>query len=452
MDLHIGRRLTADEVMRLLEEARRRTLDLVSSVSEADLLRQHDPLMSPIAWDLGHIGHFEDVWLRRNLKSGTDGSEGLRGIYDPFEHPRRERGELPLPRLADSLEELTAVRSRVLRDLTTLDLDADDPLLRDGFVFRMVLQHEYQHNETMLQTLQMKKNDPYRPEGLVNQPSSPPPPPRSHSLRDADMVGFPGGWVEIGTDDRSNAYDNERPRHRIELAPFLIDTAPVSEGAYARFIANGGYESPGFWSDNGWAWRVEHNVCHPKYWRRADGGWKVRLMDRVLPLDPRRPVCHVSYHEAVAYAHFVGKRLPTEFEWEAAATWDPSTCTKRRYSWGDEPASEKLANVDVLTFGPAPVGSYVRNVSPIGCYGMIGDVWEWTSSTFNPYPGYESFPYPEYSEAFFGDGYKVLRGGSWATRAGAIRGTFRNWDYPARRQIFSGLRCARGLGSIDDES
>jgi iron(II)-dependent oxidoreductase len=162
-------------------------------------------------------------------------------------------------------------------------------------------------------------------------------------------------------------------------------------------------------------------------------------------------VCHVSYYEAEAYARFVGKRLPTEFEWEAAATWDPSTGTKRRYPWGDEAASDELANVDVLTFGPAAVGSYVRNVSPIGCYGMIGDVWEWTSSTFNAYPGYEMFPYPEYSEVFFGDDHRVLRGGSWATGVGAIRGTFRNWDYPIRRQIFSGIRCVRGVGSTDDQ-
>jgi gamma-glutamyl hercynylcysteine S-oxide synthase len=168
-------------------------------------------------------------------------------------------------------------------------------------------------------------------------------------------------------------------------------------------------------------------------------------MDRSGPVDPSHPVSHVCYYEAEAYARSRGKRLPTETEWEAAASWDPKTQRGREYPWGDEPVSSKLANVDQLTFGTAPLGSYSANVSPIGCYGMIGDVWEWTSSDFAPYPGFQSFPYPEYSQAFFGNEYKVLRGGSWATRPGAIRNSFRNWDYPIRRQIFSGFRCARDV-------
>jgi iron(II)-dependent oxidoreductase len=166
-------------------------------------------------------------------------------------------------------------------------------------------------------------------------------------------------------------------------------------------------------------------------------------MDRFAPVDPLHPVCHVSYYEAEAYARYAGKRVPTEPEWEAAASWDPDSGIKRSYPWGDDPPSGDRANVDQLSFDTAPVGAYEANVSPIGCRGMIGDVWEWTSSDFQPYPGFESFPYAEYSEAFFGSEYKVLRGGSWATRPGAIRNTFRNWDYPVRRQIFSGFRCAR---------
>jgi gamma-glutamyl hercynylcysteine S-oxide synthase len=175
----------------------------------------------------------------------------------------------------------------------------------------------------------------------------------------------------------------------------------------------------------------------------VDGAWVTRSMDRVARVQPMHPVCHVCYYEAEAFARFAGKRLPTEAEWEAAAAWDPETAGARIYPWGEDPATKDRANIDQLSFGTAPVGSYALNWSPIGCYGMIGDVWEWTSSDFGPYPGFESFPYPEYSEAFFGSEYKVLRGGSWATRPGAIRNTFRNWDFPIRRQIFSGFRCAR---------
>ena len=258
------------------------------------------------------------------------------------------------------------------------------------------------------------------------------------------MVRCDGGHVRIGTDDRTESYDNERPSHMVELPPFLIDVTPVTNGAYRRFVEGGGYDDRAHWSDAGWAWRCESGVRAPKHWEPdATGDWTSRTMDRIEPLDPARPVCHVCYHEADAFARWAGKRLPTEQEWEAAATWNPSTGRAQRFPWGDEPVSRELANVDQLGFGTAPVGAYPRNVSPSGCYGMIGDVWEWTASDFSGYPGFAAFPYPEYSEVFFGPEYKVLRGGSWATSADVARATFRNWDYPIRRQIFAGFRCAR---------
>ncbi len=436
MNLHIGGPLGVAEIADLLMEARSRTLLLIASVSEEDLRARHDRLVSPVVWDLGHIAHFEDVWLLESLEGGSD---GLRGMYNPFENPRGSRAELPLPNVPECLDCMAGIRRAVLDRVAAIDLAGSDPLLRDGLVFRMVLQHEYQHNETILQTLQLKGGEPYRPPRLLRHPE----PPVSDGVDDRAMVRFPGGPVEIGTGDRSAAYDNERPLHTVDLAPFWIDQTPVTNAAYARFVEEGGYETPEFWSDEGRRWREESGVEAPKHWGRAGAGWEVRTMDRVRPLDPRSPVCHVCFHEAEAYARSADRRLPTEFEWEAAATWDPVAGVKRAFPWGEEPATPAVANVDVLAFGTAPVGSYVRNVSPIGCYGMIGDVWEWTSSDFLGYPGYRTFPYPEYSEVFFGHGYKVLRGGAWATRGGAIRGTFRNWDYPIRRQIFSGLRCAR---------
>ena len=179
------------------------------------------------------------------------------------------------------------------------------------------------------------------------------------------------------------------------------------------------------------------------YWRRDTVGWQEFELGGWSTLDPHLPVRHVSYYEADAFARWAGRHLPTEQEWEVAAGWNPATNRMQRFPWGDDAATSSHANVDQLTFGAAPVGAYGRNWSPLGCYGMIGDVWEWTSSDFRPYPGYSMFPYAEYSEVFFGDEYKVLRGGSWATRPGAIRNSFRNWDYPIRRQIFSGIRCAR---------
>ncbi len=419
----------------LLGEARARTLLLVSPLSDEELHRQHDPLMSPIIWDLGHIAHFEELWLTRNLDGPIEFVE-MPGLYNPFEHPRSTRGALPLPALEHCREVMNEIRARVLTRIATVDSEDGNPLLRDGYVYNMVLQHEYQHNETILQTLQLKLGEPYRPARRYHLPSVP-----AISVSD-EMVRFPGGTVEIGTDDRSAAYDNERPRHRVEVRPFFIDVHPVTNGEFLRFMEAGGYTTPDHWSEAGRVWLAESGTRAPKYWYEEDRRWMTRVMDRSAPVDPRHPVSHVCYHEAEAYARWAGKRLPTEIEWEAAASWDPAAGAKRIFPWGDEPASPELANLDQLGFGTAPVGVYPRNVSPIGCYGMIGDVWEWTSSSFGPWPGFEAFPYEEYSAVFFGDDYKVLRGGSWATRPGAIRNTFRNWDYPIRRQIFSGFRCA----------
>jgi iron(II)-dependent oxidoreductase len=431
-------RIAPDTIADQLLEARARTLLLVAPLSDEDLHAQHDPLMSPILWDLGHIAHFEELWLTRNLDGPIEFVE-MPGLYNPFEHPRSTRGSLALPGLDECRAIMDEIRGRVLARLVSADFDAAQPLLRDGFVYQMVLQHEYQHNETMLQTLQLKRGTPYSPltrvapeTGAGRLPAAP-----------GEMVRFPGGRIQIGTDDRSAAYDNERPAHAVDVAPFWIDAYPVTNADYLVFIGAGGYDTPEYWSEAGWRWRTEADAKAPKYWLYAGGAWSTRSMDRRGAVEPWHPVSHVCWHEAEAYARFAGKRLPTEVEWEAAASWDPATGTKRAFPWGDAPADRTLANVDQLAFGTAPIGSYSRNVSPIGCHGMIGDVWEWTSSDFGAWPGFEAFPYQEYSEVFFGTDYKVLRGGSWATRPGAIRNPFRNWDYPIRRQIFSGFRCAR---------
>jgi gamma-glutamyl hercynylcysteine S-oxide synthase len=431
--------MTRDEIAARLDEARARTLLLVEPLSDDDLHRQHDPLMSPIIWDLGHIAHFEELWLVRNLEGPVEFGE-MPGIYNPFEHPRRVRGELQLPSLDECRALMGAIRQRVLDRLSVIELDDANPLLRDGYVYSMVLQHEYQHNETILQTLQLKQGTPYRAPRAYAFPDE-----RRDAARAnrGAMVRFPGGRARIGTDDRSVAYDNERPAHDIELRPFSIDVFPVTNGDYLDFIRDGGYSRRELWSDTGWNWLMTANVDAPKYWMRDGDEWCVREMDNVSTVPRDHPVCHVSYHEAEAFARFAGKRLPTEQEWEVAASWNETSGRAQVFAWGDHAASPLRANIDQLSFGTAPIGANESNWSPLGCYGMLGDVWEWTSSDFVPYPGYHTFPYPEYSEVFFGSEYKVLRGASWATRSGVARNTFRNWDYPIRRQIFAGFRCVR---------
>ncbi len=425
-----------EELARYLTEARERTLLLAGSLSDYDLHLQHDPLMSPIIWDLGHIAHFEELWLTRNLDGPIEFSE-MPGMYNPFEHPRATRAALPIPPFSEMLDKLAEIRGRVLDRLDTIELDSGNPLLRNGYVYRMVLQHEYQHNETILQTLQLKQGSPYDAprSGLPSMKGS-------NAISYGEMVSAPGGRYTIGTDDESQAYDNERPIHEVEVEPFRIDRTPVTNGAWREFMRDGGYSRTDLWTTDGRAWLNESGATSPKYWTQSGGEWMSRSMNVAKHIDESEPVCHVSFHEAEAFARWTGKRLPTETEWEVAASWNPAMQRAQQYPWGDQPASSRIANVDQLSFGPAPVGTYHENVSPLGCYGMIGDVWEWTSSDLRGYHGFEPFPYSEYSEAFFGTDYKVLRGGSWATRPGAIRNTFRNWDYPIRRQIFSGVRCA----------
>jgi gamma-glutamyl hercynylcysteine S-oxide synthase len=382
-------------------EARIRTLQLIEPLTDEQLNRTYSPLLSPLAWDLGHIANFEELWLVQTV----GGREPLRGelgrFYDAIETPRPVRGELPILRGEELRSYQEEVRARALEVLDAIDLDSGDPLLRDGFVYEMVLAHEHQHNETMLQLLQMAEDyDPVEVD----------PGPAAEAVAEGpEMVTIDGGSVEIGAPEGGFAYDNERPRHAVGLAPFRIDRTPVTNAAYASFVSETGAEPPMYWERDG------------------EGGWVRRAMGRTEELRPGDPVIHVSWHEAEAFARWAGKRLPTEQEWEAAARG----------------ADRERANLDQLAFGTAPAGAYGDAATECGAVQMLGDVWEWTSSDFNAYPGFAAFPYPEYSEVFFGDEYKVLRGGAWATRRSVIRTSFRNWDYPQRKQIFSGLRCAK---------
>lgn len=415
-----------------LAEARRRTLDLLDAVADDDLVRQHSEIMSPLVWDLAHIGFFEELWLVRRI-GGEAPILDRDDVYDAFQHSRAERPTLPLLAPAEARVYLAEVRERTLQILDRIELDPDDALLREGFVYALIAQHEQQHAETMLATLNLR-------EGREYAFADPPPPPRT-AAEDAEVL-VEGGPFVMGTDEHAWVYDNERPTHEVDVPSFWIDKTPVANGAYVAFVEAGGYGDSRWWSEAGWEWRREAGLEHPQFWRReGEGAWsRVRLGRREdLPLD--EPVQHVCWYEADAYARWAGKRLPTEAEWEKAASWEANG-RKRRYPWGDDAPTAERGNLAVR-FGPVAVGSLDAGASPWGCLQLIGDVWEWTSSDFAGYPGFQPFPYSEYSEVFFGTEYKVLRGGSWATHPTVISATFRNWDFPIRSQIFAGFRCAR---------
>jgi iron(II)-dependent oxidoreductase len=416
-----------------LAAVRARTLELIEPLSDEELTTQHSPLMSPIVWDLGHIANYEAQWSARAL--GITAADGRDHLYDPISHPRATRRRLPLPDRGGALRYLQEVRLETDLRLPRVSFDPGNPLLAGGYVWSMIAQHEAQHSETVLQTIGLA--------GIAYEPPRRTEPRSAQVTLDATCAVVPAGPFVMGTDDRAVAYDNERPAHVVDLARYRIDLAPVTNAQYLAFVRDGGYARRELWGDDGWLWLAQARVDAPGGWVRGPHGtWWERSFGRLGPLVPDRPVVHVSWYEAQAYARWAGKRLPTEAEWEKAAAWDLEKRVARRWPWGDTPPTADHANLDQASFAPSAVGAFPRGRSFFGCQKMIGDVWEWTASDFGPYPGFVAFPYPEYSETHFSRGYKVLRGGSWATQPIAIRNTFRNWDLPQRRQIFAGFRCA----------
>ncbi|MGH3321792.1 MAG: ergothioneine biosynthesis protein EgtB [Streptosporangiaceae bacterium] len=418
---------------------RDRSVGLTTGVLDrSDLLAQHSPIMSPLVWDLAHVGTYEELWLLR----GAAGIEPLRpeidDIYNAFEYPRWQRPSLPLLPPDEAGAYISLVRRKAMDALERSRLVPDAPLLDRGFVYGMVVQHEHQHDETMLQTHQLRRGEPALPDL---------PPPRPEAAVLPVEARVEAGAFTMGTSVNPWAYDNERPAHVAWVPAYAIDTSPVANRAYLAFMEAGGYDDPRLWTDEGWRWSREAGVRAPGSWFRDGGGWLRRRFGRVEPVPVDEPVQHVAWYEADAYARWAGKRLPTEAEWEMAAAWDPAARRARRYPWGDEEPDPTRANLGQRHLQPAASGAYPSGASAYGVRQLLGDVWEWTATDFRGYPGFQAFPYREYSEVFFGGDYKVLRGGSWATHPSACRTTFRNWDHPVRRQLFAGFRCARDIES-----
>jgi len=422
-----------------LSAARDRTTYLTTVVDDADLIRQHSPLMSPLVWDLAHVANQEELWLLREVGGRTPLHPEIDPLYDAFEHPRAQRPTLPLLAPGEARGYGHEVRGRVM-DLLEKSRFSGTRLTDGGFAFGMIAQHEQQHDETMLATHQLRTG----PAVL----SAPPPPPAPADVVTLPREVFvPGGPFTMGTSSEPWALDNERPAHVVDVPPFYLDTTPVTNAAYAEFIAAGGYDDPRWWTADGWAHRQRAGLEAPLFWR-WEGEWVRVSFGVALPIIPNEPVLHVCWYEADAYARWAGRRLPTEAEWEKAARHDPATGRSRRYPWGDLDPTPEVANLGQRHLRPALAGSYPEGAAPSGARQLIGDVWEWTSSDFLPYPGFVAWPYKEYSEVFFGPEYKVLRGGAFGVSPVACRGTFRNWDYPVRRQIFAGFRTARS-GSLE---
>jgi len=410
-----------------LAAARERTL-LLTDLDDAELHRQHTPLLSPLVWDLAHIGQQEEFWLLRGGRADSPGllAPAVDSLYDAFTHPRAGRGELPLLPPVEARAYCAEVRGR---SLDALAASAES----DTFPFAMVVSHEQQHDETMLQALALRVGAPLLGRGAAL------PAGRPGVVGSSVLVA--GGQCRIGVDgtDEPFSLDNERPAHAVDVPAFRIGRVPVTNREWAVFVADGGYADPRLWSARGWAHRRQAALERPLSW--SPDGTRTRF-GVVEDVPPDEPVQHVTFFEAEAYAAWAGARLPTELEWEKACTWDASAGRRRRWPWGERRPDASLANLGGAALRPAPVGAYPAGAAPCGAEQMIGDVWEWTSSPLRPWPGFTPMLYAAYSEPFFDGDYRVLRGGSWAVGAAALRAGFRNWDHPVRRQIFAGVRLA----------
>ena len=432
----------ADEIAREMAEVRATTIELFDTAREEDLRESPGFGFRPVVWHLAHIGVFEAYWLLQKLRGEPPPDEHYERVFDPIQTPREESRDLPTRREMEGY--LARVRERSLRSLEETDFDSPDPLLRKGYVFRLVLEHERQHQETLAYLLQLldpaKKT---RPAVVVPTTSDASSPTSAASARESarDMLDVPAGPFEMGAVWDSFAYDNEYPAHTVSIPAFKIARLPVTNGEFADFVAARGYERREFWSEEGWQHRARENWTCPLYWRREGAGvWHARTMFDSGALKLDHPVSGISWHEAEAYARFRGKRLPTEAEWEKAASWDGAR--KRRYAWGDAAPSDAHANYGARRWDTTPVGSFPAGASPYGCLDMTGNVWEWTATPFDAFPGFRPFPYPEYSEVWFDGDHRVLKGGSWATSAPVLRTSFRNFFRRHFRISFAGLRLA----------
>ena len=401
-----------------METCRHLTLDLFVDLDRDTLCQQAHPDFSPVGWHLGHIGYTEALWLLERCAGQPPQWPEYRRLFAADILPKRDRQQLPA--LTDIYAYLAQVRSQVFAYLETA------PIQDQAWLWRWLLQHESQHCETITFILALHRQATVSPIAPACAASPPLPTP---------MLEVPAGQFCMGN-TALDALDNERDQHWVDLPTYWIDRTPVTQGQYQQFIAAGGYDDPQWWTPEGWDWRRSHSVTHPLYWS-----------DPVHQAE--HPVCGVSWYETAAYAKFVGKRLPTEAEWEKAARWKPETTDSLTYPWGDSWPTSDHCNCSHWVGQTTPVDAYPRGISPVGCLDMLGNVWEWTDTWFDRYPGFQPYPYPGYSQVYFDDEHRVLRGGSWATRPWAFRAAFRNWYHPHTREIFAGFRCVsdRPLGA-----
>ncbi|MGI8838893.1 MAG: selenoneine synthase SenA [Pyrinomonadaceae bacterium] len=450
------------QLVEALKETRARTLELVGDLNDEQLLGPRLQIVNPLRWEIGHVAWFQEFWVLRHLGRQPPILEHGDQLYDSARVAHDTRWDLPLPGIKETLAYMRQIIERVMEQ-TSRESHAlrDAAGYHEDYFLHLVLFHEQMHDEAITYTRQTLS---YCPPAIgtanmqvhdVAVVERVRPVERNPALTQTGdyLTGdaeIPGGRFMLGSSPGEGfVFDNEQRAHEVEIAPFAISKTAVANAEFKHFVEDAGYRRSELWSAEGWQWRANVGGEHPLYWRREESGrWLRRNFDEWLPLEDRLPVIHVNWYEADAYCRWARRRLPTEAEWELAASAEPTaegrgiSARKRAFPWGNDPPTPELANLDLRGMGCVPVDALPAGESAFGCRQMIGNVWEWTATMFAPYPGFTPGPYKEYSQPWFGD-HKVLRGGCWVTRSQLIHNAYRNFYTPDRRDVWAGFRtCA----------
>ena len=429
----------------LYKQVRARTMEIVAPLEIEDYVVQTAEFMSPPRWHIGHTSWFFETVLQAHKPGYRVYSEDFlyyfNSYYEGFGQriERPKRGTKSRPTVKETVAYRTHIDEQILSLLELEHSEHDEPSVPE--LVRLGLEHEMQHQELLVYDIKHLLCDQF------DAPLKPLPKP---GPKPDGMAQIEGGLFELGFEfsparKHRFAFDNEKPAHQVFLNDFLIDKAPVSNGEYLEFIKSGGYQNFRWWFSEGWEAVNREKWCAPLYWELHDGEWMIRDFSGLHTVADRKndPVSHVSYFEASAFAKWAAKRLPTEAEWEKAACYDARRKVKTEFPWGDTAPNSGNTNFFENGFwSVAPIGAFPDGANAYGCEQMIGDVWEWTSSDYVPYPGFHS-EFDEYNDKWFVN-QKVLRGGSFATPQLHIRATYRNFFHAHERWMTSGFRLAAG--------
>lgn len=417
-----------------VKDARKRTLALVAGLDQQQLMGPQLDIVNPLLWEIGHTAYFHELWTLRHLDGVDSFLENADELYDSINIPHDERWNLPLL----SLQATKAYMQQVM-DAEVDRLKSDNVTPQDMYLTRYAVCHEDMHTEAFTYSRRtLSYPAPVFAESVLQDEAYDAGPLEGDAKIEA-------GEFLLGADKNADfCFDNEKWQHPLRVESFAIARAATSYQQYAAFVEAGGYQDQQYWDAEGWAWLQQSGLKMPSGWKKdAGGNWLIKQFDQWQTMRPHAAVIHINWYEASAWCRWAGRRLPTEAEWELAASGSPENINeKRKYPWGDEVPDEKRVNMDSRAMRPIDVGALPQGDSAYGCRQMLGNVWEWTADTFEPYPGFVADMYQDYSQPLFGQ-TKVLRGGAWATRSRMIRNTWRNYYGANRNDVFAGFRsCA----------